>query len=83
MRTKGSLAGVNLLMIAVVFPIILFFGTAMTLPQMGVMIAFFVTWQGFAIYAMRQLPSHDVPSELSSTQSPVSKEVKAKRGKTS
>jgi len=62
-RTKGALAGVNLLMIAIVFPIILFFGTAMTLQQMGAIIALFLAWQAFAIYALRQLPSHDMSLE--------------------
>lgn len=65
MRTKDTLAGVNLLMIAIVFPVVLFFGTAMTPQQMGVIIALFLTWQGFAIYAIRQLPSHDLPQEES------------------
>ena len=70
-RTKGSLAGVNLLMIAVVFPVVLFLGTSMTYPQMGVIITLFITWQAFALYAMRQLPSYDAPSDNTPKQKDV------------
>ena len=79
-RTKGSLAGVNLLMIAIVFPIILFFGTSMTLPQMGAIIALFLTWQGFAIYAIRQLPSHDAPQEKKTASKAVKTSFGSKKG---
>ena len=63
MRTKGSLVGVNLLMIVVVFPTVLFLGSTITFPQMGAIIALFITWQAFAVYALRQLPSHDTSQE--------------------
>lgn len=82
-RTKGSLAGVNLLMIALVFPVVMFLGSAITWPQMGVIIALFVTWQAFAVYAMMQLPSHDIPQEKPATpESPTDspKSVKQKQG---
>lgn len=62
-RTKGSLAGVNLLMIALVFPVVFLFGSSITLYQAVVIVALFICWQAFAIYALRQLPSHDTTQD--------------------
>ena len=63
-RTKGAMASVNLVMIAVVFPILVIFGSSFTLYQVIVIIALFICWQAFAIYALRQLPIYDQVKDI-------------------
>lgn len=41
-KTKGGLAGVNLLMVAIVFPIVFVFGSNITVNQAVVIVALFV-----------------------------------------
>jgi len=64
-RTKGALASVNLVMIAVVFTVLAIFGSSFTLYQVIVIIALFLCWQAFAIYALRQLPIYDQTRDIS------------------
>ena len=55
-RNRGGFAAWNLLLIAMSFGSILLFGANVTTNQMWMIIALFVCWQAFAVFALLKLP---------------------------
>ena len=77
-RTKGGFAAWNLLFIAIVFGSILLFGTNIGGNQMWIIIAFFVCWQAFAVFALLKLPDHEVKQTIASSKNEMENgEIKA------
>ena len=72
-RTKGSLAGVNILLLAIVFIALMIFGSSVTIYQSWLIITFLIVWQGFAVFAMFNLPSMDSLQKEEGEVTPVAK----------
>ncbi len=58
-RTRGGFAAWNLLLMAITFSSLLLLDNNVSTNQMWLIMAFFVGWQTFAVFALLKLPMND------------------------